>query len=656
MKKAIFFIFSIFAVSNLFAQNNGFNYKALIANNGSVLISQPINIRFTILENGTTSVYQETQNTSTDANGIVSVNIGEGTVVSGNFPHINWADNPHFLKVEINTGSGYQDFGTTEFKYVPYAKYAESAEVADYVINTFWHQNSNGINSSDRVGVGRPVSVEANLHINDITSGEPLIKMESADNVYTIWQSNRTGTDDYLVGIDGGNNNFQISNITTGAHPFTIKADKVGINNINPSANFDIVGNMALVDGNQGDGKVLTSDANGVASWQAIPNQSDADFYAVGTTTPPTSINDEIYHLGIVGLGTDNPNSNDILTVENISADNNGHAAIHASMQGTGSGFHYGIYNTVGGTGTGTQFGIYTRINNSGDGNHYASYSDITGNGIGRHTGTYTRISGSGDGLVYGTHTMITNTGGGTHYGNYIALNSNGTNARQYGQFTDVSGNSGTGRKYGYYANLYNGGTGMGFGYYSILGGVTDGNQYGLYSNIDASGDGYHYGSYTFLSGTGIGSKYGSRNVIAPTAGGAHYAVYGEATKDANNVYAGYFVGDVKVTDGKLLGEDSGNTDMKAYIYGQIQTSATTAGINTSYSSAGFTVQKLAGTGKYRISFTDTTLANYIVVANRFYYPGFVTYRRYTGYFDVYVYDTSGSFIDSSFTFVVYKK
>ena len=127
MKKTILTLTAILIASLSFAQGGGFNYKALITDNGNALASQSVTIKFTVLQNGTTAIFQETHTATTDANGIVAVNIGEGTVVSGDFDTIDWGGNPNFLKVEIDTGSGYQNFGTTEFKAVPYAKYAENA-------------------------------------------------------------------------------------------------------------------------------------------------------------------------------------------------------------------------------------------------------------------------------------------------------------------------------------------------------------------------------------------------------------------------------------------------------------------------------------------------------------------------------------------------
>ncbi len=113
-------------VTLAFAQQ-GINYKALITDNGSALQNASVDVRFTILENGSTNVYEETHTVTTDANGIIILNIGEGAVESGSFSGINW-NNEQFLKVEINTGNGYTDFGTTEFKYVPKAINSDKLE------------------------------------------------------------------------------------------------------------------------------------------------------------------------------------------------------------------------------------------------------------------------------------------------------------------------------------------------------------------------------------------------------------------------------------------------------------------------------------------------------------------------------------------------
>jgi hypothetical protein len=51
----------------------------------------------------------------------------------------------------------------------------------------------------------------------------------------------------------------------------TITNGNVGIG-VNPSAKLDVNGNIKIADGTQGTGKVLTSNASGIASWQNLPS------------------------------------------------------------------------------------------------------------------------------------------------------------------------------------------------------------------------------------------------------------------------------------------------------------------------------------------------------------------------------------------------
>jgi len=127
MKRTIFTIAFMFAALWAFAQD-GFNYKILLSQGTNVLANQAVTLRLTLKDGGTT-VYQETHSTTTDANGIASVVIGTGTVVSGNFSNIDWTK-AISLQTEVSTdgGSSYTDFGTTDFQYTPYAKMSASAQ------------------------------------------------------------------------------------------------------------------------------------------------------------------------------------------------------------------------------------------------------------------------------------------------------------------------------------------------------------------------------------------------------------------------------------------------------------------------------------------------------------------------------------------------
>ncbi|WP_415375141.1 DUF1566 domain-containing protein [Patiriisocius sp. Uisw_017] len=125
MKRITLACLLLFCITS-FAQQ-GINYKALIKDGSGVIVSSTaIDVTFTILD-GAVNVYEETHAPTTDANGIVILNIGEGTPVTGDFSTIDWSSNNHFLKVQIDTGGGLQDMGTTAFKTVPYAMHATTA-------------------------------------------------------------------------------------------------------------------------------------------------------------------------------------------------------------------------------------------------------------------------------------------------------------------------------------------------------------------------------------------------------------------------------------------------------------------------------------------------------------------------------------------------
>ncbi len=115
-------------------------------------------------------------------------------------------------------------------------------------------------------------------------------------------------------------------------------------------------------------------------------------------------------------------------------------------------------------------------------------------------------------------------------------------------------------------------------------------------------------------------------------------------------------VEDIEMVQGKKIKAfDSGDADMKAYIYGS---SSSGGSIITPSSSDGFTVQK-TGTGAYKISFdvAPGSYNKYIVIASiRFGDVGFISVDKYAGYFNIKTYDTSGNAADYPFDFVVYKK
>ncbi|MCG3167641.1 MAG: hypothetical protein POELPBGB_03435 [Bacteroidia bacterium] len=134
MKKILFTLaVAAFIFTSAFAQApEKINYQG-VANDvsGNPLATQNIGIRFSIHSGSPsgTVVYSETHNTTTDAQGVFSLIIGDGTVVSGTFSTINWGSNSFYLQNEMDPtgGTSYTDMGTTQLVSVPYALYAKEA-------------------------------------------------------------------------------------------------------------------------------------------------------------------------------------------------------------------------------------------------------------------------------------------------------------------------------------------------------------------------------------------------------------------------------------------------------------------------------------------------------------------------------------------------
>ena len=99
---------------------------------GNPIPNQAIRVRFSILKDSPTGSisYSEEHLTQTDEYGRFNAAIGRGTVSSGSFGQIPWANAPLYLKVEIDLtgiGSDYRLASVQEFLSVPYAMFAQSA-------------------------------------------------------------------------------------------------------------------------------------------------------------------------------------------------------------------------------------------------------------------------------------------------------------------------------------------------------------------------------------------------------------------------------------------------------------------------------------------------------------------------------------------------
>ncbi len=133
MKKIYVFLLTMVLSLIICAQApNAFKYQTVVRDaSNQIIANQSVGFKISILQTTATgtAVYVETHNTATNAVGIVNLEIGKGTPVSGNITTINWGTNVYYLKIEIdpNGGTAYTHMGTSQLLSVPYAMYAASS-------------------------------------------------------------------------------------------------------------------------------------------------------------------------------------------------------------------------------------------------------------------------------------------------------------------------------------------------------------------------------------------------------------------------------------------------------------------------------------------------------------------------------------------------
>jgi hypothetical protein len=135
MKKLLLFV--LLFISVVANAQKGISYQAVILDpskievpgqdiSGQPLVNGNVSVKFVILS-GTTSQFEEVQQTKTDAYGLVNLTIG--SAASTAFNALTWDAIQKSLQVFVsfNNGASYTKVSDQKLTYTPYALFAETA-------------------------------------------------------------------------------------------------------------------------------------------------------------------------------------------------------------------------------------------------------------------------------------------------------------------------------------------------------------------------------------------------------------------------------------------------------------------------------------------------------------------------------------------------
>ena len=453
MKRSLTLLSAVILTASAFAQApEKMSYQAVVRDAGNALVtSQAVGMQLSILQGSVsgTAVYVETQNPTTNINGLVSIEIGSGTVVSGTFNAIDWSAGPYFIKTETDPtgGTAYTITGTSQMMSVPYALYAKTAENAtNDLVDDADADPTNEMNTG----------VVLNGTDLEVTDGNGTIVTDLSSLQDGVTDADADPTNEMNTGVILNGTDLEVTD-GNGTIVTDLSSLQDGVNDADADPTNEL--NTAVVlSGNS----LKTTDAGGTistdltplvnAGWKLAGNtgtNSSTDF--VGTTDARDlvfkTLNNErmrINSSGNVGIGTGTGASffttrliirgsstlgtSDALLVENsagtdiLTIQNDGCVGINANPSSI-----YQLYNSVPTTST-ASYAIRNNFSRS-------TTSTATTTMYGLHNNV-SRPSGAGGGTTYGIYTRASNlTGSGTTYGIYATVSSLSSTTRYAGYF-----------------------------------------------------------------------------------------------------------------------------------------------------------------------------------------------------------------------------
>ncbi len=375
---------------------------------------------------------------------------------AGNITSTAWG-----LQGNAATTPGTNYIGTTDLTDLIFkTNNTEKFKISSTGKSRFYYNNWNAAGGNNIFSIG-----DSTYNIFDVST-------TGTDAIFKFRGNNPGYNDTWSFNIEQGYNTKFRSGIYADYQSFNfgpnetvrfLQNGSIGIGTTTTAAKLDIAGNIKITDGTQGINKVLTSDANGLASWAALPTVTNTGWGLTGNagTTAATNFigttdnNALTIKLNSAAYGTLNHIANN--NILGVSAGSGATGISHSNFFGNNAGF--GAIAAIGANFLGLQ---------SGSGASTSSYSNFLGytaglsanaspnsNFIGYYAGRQANTSPNSNFIGNTAGTSATNSSN----SNFIGTNAgNVANLAAYSNF--IGFNAGNGANGSTYSNLigYNAG------------------------------------------------------------------------------------------------------------------------------------------------------------------------------------------------------
>lgn len=470
------------------------NYQAVLRDaSGSLIKSQSVSIRLSVLKGSATgsSSYTETHSVSTNDYGMVNLQLGNGSS-SDDFGAIVWGSDAHYLKVELDEtgGSSYKNLGTTQLVAVPYALYANTAGNA---LTANKATIATDVENADKDSTNELQTLTLNGNKLTLSDKGGTVTLPTGGGGATDYDQDSTN-EIQTISLSG-----KVITLSNNGGSITLNTDDGDADDANELQTLSLSGNSLSLSKSGG---TVTLPSGGTSQW--------------------TKTNDTLFYNRYVKVGAPSVAFGPRLVVGATSGSND-RVGLYTRATG-GSSSNYGVTSEVGA-------GVLGAVNNAAF-NAYANSRRFAAMGF--------RGVVEGDSIGFGADLQVSTNAVNVGY-NTTTTSTSGTGFIQYGANIFSQG-AGSGDHFGIRA------VGQGTGT-STAGGSS--NYGGLFI---AGGTGKNFGIGAM--GQTLSQHFINVGTYAVATGAAttgyNYGVFGTAS-NADTNYAAYFIGDVTYT-GTLAG------------------------------------------------------------------------------------------------------